>query len=451
MAISHDVSNTAGISHTLVNQFSAAFRSQPVNRARMNAITKSGVEGVATNRDALIQMQFTFSTEIETGPITDQKQSGRCWLFAGLNTLRTEIARANHVKPFELSQSYQMFWDKFEKANYFLERVLDTRTEAVDSRIVQWLLQQPLQDGGQWDMFVNLVDKYGAVPQSVMPESFHSSKSREMNELLTQKLRRAAVSLRKHHEDGVELEHLREEKRVVLEEVYRLLCYFLGEPPKAFDFEFRDLDGVFHRDANLTPQDFIHKYAKLNLADYVSVINAPTADKPFGQTYTVQYLGNVEGGRPVLYLNVEIETFKQLALAQLQDGEPVWFGCDVGEMRSRDDGILDTNLYDYENSLGAELDMTKAERLDYGESQMTHAMVLTGVNVVDGVPNRWKVENSWGTKVGKDGFFVMSDGWFDEYMYQIVVHRRHLPQDLLAALDKPPVKLAPWDPMGSLA
>ncbi|WP_274432630.1 aminopeptidase C [Alicyclobacillus sp. ALC3] len=451
MAISSSSINTGTISAAFLEEVSSAFRESSINRARMNAITKSGIEGVATNRDALVQMQFTFSNEIETGPITDQKQSGRCWLFAGLNTLRTEIARTNHVKPFELSQTYLMFWDKFEKANYFLERVIDTKDEATDSRIVQWLLQAPLQDGGQWDMFVNLVEKYGVVPQWVMPETYHSGRSRQMNELLTLKLRQAAAHLRDKHNTGAAQDDLQSYKQSVLADFYRMLCYFLGEPPKSFDFEYRDIDGIFHRDTELTPHAFVQNYAKVNLTDYVSVINAPTADKPFGRTYTVQYLGNVEGGRPVLYLNVDIIAFKQLALAQLLEGEPVWFGCDVGQMRSRDDGILDTDLYDYENAIDASLQMTKAQRLDYGESLMTHAMVLTGVNLADGAPNRWKVENSWGSKLGKDGFFVMSDRWFDEFMYQIVVHRKHLPENLLTALEQEPKKLNPWDPMGSLA
>lgn len=451
MSISPQTTNPASISSAVLEEFSDAYRASSLNRARMNALTKSGLEGVATNRQSLQQMQFTFSNEIETGPITDQKASGRCWLFAGLNTLRTEIARANHVKPFELSQNYQMFWDKFEKANYFLERILDTLDEPVDSRVIQWLLQSPLQDGGQWDMFVNLVEKYGVLPQWVMPETFHSGRTRELNEMLTQKLRQAAAGLRDRHQAGASVAELRAEKLDLLREFYRLLCYFLGEPPTSFDFEYRDLDGNFHRDANLTPQDFVKKYAKVDLNDFVSVINAPTADKPFEHMYTVQHLGNVEGGRSVLYLNVDIATFKQLALAQLLDGEPVWFGCDVGQMRSREDGILDTKLYDYDNALDASVHMTKSERLDYGESLMTHAMVFTGVNLVDGTANRWKVENSWGTKSGKDGFFVMSDGWFDEYMYQIVVHRKHLPEHLTKVLEQPPVQLNPWDPMGSLA
>ncbi|WP_206922240.1 aminopeptidase C [Alicyclobacillus suci] len=434
-----------------LQKYASAFHSDSTNRMRMNAITKSGIQQVATAHDAVAKMQYMFSDEIDTGAVTNQRQSGRCWLFAGLNAIRQDIATRNHMPPFELSQSYQMFWDKFEKANYFLERILDTLDEETDSRIVQWLLQAPLQDGGQWDMFVNLVEKYGVAPQSVMAETYHSSRSSVMNALLTRKLRQQASAYRSQYLAGVPITALRAQKQTFMGEFYRLLCYFLGTPPDTFDFEYRDKDNTFHRDLGLTPQEFFAKYAGIQLKDYVSIINAPTSDKPFDKTYTVKYLGNVEGGYPVRYLNVDIDTVKRLALAQIQDGEPVWFGCDVGKMSDRETGIMDTELYDYEGILGTALTMTKGERLDYGESLMTHAMVFTGANVVDGRAHRWKVQNSWGKDVGHDGFFVMSDAWFDDYMYQVVVHQKYLSEAQRAALTQEPIVLNPWDPMGSLA
>lgn len=442
---------TSAISQSLIQQYAASFRSDRDNRIRMNAIAKSGLHSIATDLDATIQMQFAFSTELDTGPVTNQKQSGRCWLFAGLNTIRAEIAKTHNMEPFELSQTFQMFWDKFEKANYFLERILDTLDEETDGRLIQWLLASPLQDGGQWDMFVNLVEKYGVLPKSAMPETYHSSKSALMNRLLTQKLRKQASDMRVSYGNGASVETLREEKIAFMSDFYKLLCYFLGEPPTTFDFEYRDKDGTFHREAALSPTAFTDMYAGTVLQDYVSIINAPTDDKPYDRTYTVKYLGNVEGGRNVLYLNAGIETVKSLALAQLLDAEPVWFGCDVGKMSDSEAGILDTGLFDYEGVLDTSFAMTKAERLNYGDSLMTHAMVFTGANVVDGRVNRWKVENSWGKEPGKDGFFVMSDGWFDDYMYQIVVHRKHLSAELTAALETDPIVLKPWDPMGSLA
>lgn len=416
-----------------------------------NSILNVGLDATALNHQAKTDMQHTFSLELKTGKITSQNSSGRCWLFAGLNTMRFKIMQDLHLKDFELSQTYQMFFDKIEKANYFLENILDTLSEKTDSRLIMWLLSGPLNDGGQWDMFTSIVEKYGVVPKSTMPETYHSSNSGRMNQILTVKLREFAQKLREDYQNKKSIEELRENKKEMVIEFYRLLTLFLGNPPKKFDFEYKDKDKKFYRKANLSPIEFYNKYININLDDYVSIINAPTKDKPFNKTFTVQYLGNVEAGNPVKYLNVDMVTFKRLTIAQLQDGIPVWFGSDVGKKMHREDGILDDNIYDYENVLSAKLSLDKAGRLNYGESLMTHAMVFTGVNLVDGKPNRWKVENSWGEKSGNKGYFVMSDKWFDEYNYQIVINKKYLSEKLLEAWKTEPIVLKPWDPMGSLA
>jgi bleomycin hydrolase len=448
VVLERQIAQDGAVPPELVARLAAAFRDDPHRRTTMNAIRRNGIAAVALDQDVLIAQQYTFSHEIETPAITNQKQSGRCWMFAGLNTLRLAVRSRCNLADFELSQAYLMFWDKFERSNYFLENILETRDEPLDGRLVSWLLGSPLNDGGQWDMFVNLVEKYGVVPKPEMPETFHSSQSRAMNQLLVRKLREDARRLRA---ERAPLAELRARKEAMLGEIYRMLVQFLGQPPERFDFEYRDRDKAFHRDPGLTPQEFCRRYVGVDLDRYVSVIHAPTADKPFGRTYTVKFLGNVKGGRPVLYVNAGIGTLKQLAMAQLMDGEAVWFGCDVGKMSDRDSGVMDAALYDYEGVLGVPFHLDKAGRLDYGDSRMTHAMVFTGVHVVDGAPVRWKVENSWGKEPGRDGFFVMSDSWFDEYMYQVVVQKKYLPPDLRAALAQPPVELPPWDPMGALA
>ena len=231
-----------------------------------------------------------------------------------------------------------------------------------------------------------------------------------------------------------------------------MLCISLGKPPKTFTFEYRDKDGNFHRDCDLTPKAFYEKYIGVNVNDYISLINAPTEDKPFYRSYSVSYLGNVIEGRPVKYVNLPIEELKKAAIAQMKDGEPVWFGCDVGKRSSRDGGIMDTELYDLDHLFDTTFGMTKGERLDYGQSLMTHAMVFQGVNLDEnGNPNRWRVENSWGEDAGKDGYYVMSDRWFDEYTYQIVVNKKYLPKEVLDVYESEPIMLEPWDPMGSLA
>ncbi len=431
--------------------FSDRYHTEPLHQVLSNAIQKHGINAAAMNPGRIPEIPYTFSHEITSGPITHQRQSGRCWIFAGLNTLRIPLMRDKKIKEFEMSQTYLMFWDKLEKSNYFLETIMDTADEPTDSRLIAWLLQAPVQDGGQWDMLVNLINKYGLVPKYVMPETFHSSQSMPMNRLLTIKLREDAAILRQAHQSGSSPDELAATKEAMVSDIYQILAHFLGEPPHEFTFEYRDEDKVFHQELRLTPQEFYQQFVGVNLADYVSLIHAPTADKPFGRTYTVQYLGNVRGGQPVRYLNVDINTLKDAAQAQILHDEPVWFGCDVGKMSDRESGIMDPALFDFSQALGVSFTMDKAQRLDYGESQMTHAMVLTGVNLLDGHPNRWKVENSWGTDPGHNGFFVMSDHWFDEYLYQVVINKKYLSAELREAFRQDPIMLPPWDPMGSLA
>ncbi|MBQ6595867.1 MAG: C1 family peptidase [Clostridia bacterium] len=436
------------ISLSMLEEFSGAFRADPANVIRRNAVVKNGLPAAAETQREEIDNPMVFSVELETGKITNQKASGRCWLFAALNTMRFEIMKKLDLETFELSQNYQMFYDKLEKANFFLDSIVQTASLEVDSRLVKHLLANPMQDGGQWDMYCALAQKYGVVPKAVMPETWHSSNTRMMCKFLELKLREDAMLLRKAVAAGEDTEEM---KRGMLCEIYRILVICLGEPPKTFTFEYRDKEKNFHRDEDITPLRFFEKYVGLDLDEYVSVINAPTKDKPYGRTFTVEYLGNVVGGRPVKYLNLPSGELKRLAIAQLQDGRPVWFGCDVGQMLTRESGIMGMHTYDYEALMGVRFGLDKAERLDYSESMMTHAMVFLGVNLVDGKPNRWKVENSWGDKSGQDGYYIMTDEWFDEYNYQIVVDRKYLTEEQKAQFAQEPIALRPWDPMGSLA
>lgn len=435
-----------------LDAFSAQFSAQPLNRVAMNAVTSNGLLTSSKNPEAQRQSRHTYSISLEQGDITNQKQSGRCWMFAALNTFRFEVIRKLNLKTFELSQNYTLFYDKLEKANYFLESILETLDEPTEGRLISFLLAAPLNDGGQWDMLCNIIHKYGLVPKDAMPETVPSSATREMNSVLTRKLREDACRLRKAYAQGTSVDVLRSRKETMIEEVYRILCICLGQPPRTFDFEVTDKDNRLIRDTGITPQEFFMKYVGLNLDDYVSLINAPTADKPYHRSYSVKFLGNVKEGRPVRYLNLDIEDLKKAAIAQMKDGSPVWFGCDVGKCSSRDEGLLDTEIYQTAELLGTSFGMSKAERLEYGESLMTHAMVFQGVNLDEaGKPTRWRVENSWGDVPGLKGYYVMSDAWFDEYMYQIVVHKKYLPEAYIAEYESDPILLEPWDPMGSLA
>lgn len=439
------------ITNERTQAFRKAFEENSKQTALQRSVVKNGIRASAENIQTHVENTPVFSIDLATGKVANQKQSGRCWMFAALNTFRHKLLTTFQLKDFELSQNYTFFWDKYEKANYFYENILNTAEQAVTSREVAFLLQTPQQDGGQWDMVVSLFKKYGVVPKSVMPESSNSSNSRDLNNYLNQLLRKHAVLLRQMVAEDATEEEIQANREAMLQEVYNLLAISLGTPPETFDFEYRDEEKNYHLEQGLTPQQFYDDYIGVDLDNYVSIINAPTEDKPFMKSYTVDMLGNVVGGKQVKYLNLEMEEFKDLAIHQLEQGESVWFGCDVGQSSTRDSGIMALDAYDVDDLFDVDLTMTKAERLDYGESMMTHAMVLTGVDIINDQAKKWKVENSWGEKVGEKGFFVMSDEWMDEFTYQIVVRKEFLTQEQLAAFEAEPIVLAPWDPMGALA
>ena len=440
------------LSKEFTDQLYANYEANVKYVALENAVTHNGIHASLETRKSAVENTPVFSLDLTKDKVTNQKASGRCWMFAALNTFRHKMISSFQLEDFELSQAHTFFWDKYEKSNWFLEQVIATADQELTSRKVAFLLQTPQQDGGQWDMVVSLFEKYGVVPKSVYPESISSSNSRELNTYLNKLLRQDAQILRDLIHSGADSEAVASKKQALLQEIFNFLAMSLGLPPREFDFSYRDKENQFHSESGLTPQSFYKKYVDLQLDDYVSIINAPTTDKPYGKSYTVEMLGNVVGSRPVRYLNVPMDRLKELAIAQMKAGETVWFGSDVGQVSNRKAGILATDVYDFEAGMDIHLTQDKAGRLDYAESLMTHAMVLTGVDLDEaGQPRKWKVENSWGDKVGTDGYFVASDAWMDEYTYQIVVRKEFLTADELAAYEAEPIVLAPWDPMGALA
>ncbi|MGT2753494.1 aminopeptidase C [Streptococcus ovis] len=430
----------------------ATYEANPKYHAVENAVTHNGLLKSLETRQSEIDNSYAFSIDLTKDEVANQKASGRCWMFAALNTFRHKLISDFKLENFELSQAHTFFWDKYEKSNWFMEQVIATADQELGSRKVKFLLDTPQQDGGQWDMVVALFEKYGVVPKSVYPESISSSASRELNQYLNKLLRQDAQILRELVNSGATKEAVQTKKEELLQEIFNFLAINLGLPPRQFDFAYRDKDDQYQVEKNITPQAFYEKYVGLKLADYVSVINAPTADKPYGKSYTVDMLGNVVGSRDVRYINLPMDRFKKLAIAQMQAGETVWFGCDVGQLSDRQKGIMALNTYDFTSSMDISFNQDKAGRLDYSESLMTHAMVLTGVDLDEnGQSTKWKVENSWGDKVGQKGYFVASDEWMDEYTYQIVVRKEFLTPEELAAYEAEPTVLAPWDPMGALA
>ena len=438
-----------------IAQLRADFNSHPTAQLMQNAVTRNGIDLISRNHSVVAATDHSFSNLLDSWKVTNQKQSGRCWLFAGLNLFRPAAMEALNLKKFEFSQNYTLFWDKFERANYFLEAMIETADREIDDRTVAFLLECPLDDGGQWNMFVNIIRKHGIVPKYAMPETQSSSATRKMNEQLLARLRKGALELRSCLEVGIGSEQVQVTKKKILEEVYRMLCIHLGTPPTEFDWQWNDKDKVFHNDGEMTPLEFANRYFQTDPSDYVCLVNDPRSTSSYNNTYTVEFLGNVVGGDIVKYLNVDVPTMKQLAMATLLDGEPVWMGCDVGKMMDRKEGVWDVDLFKYEDVYDAELTLTKAERLEYHETLMTHAMLFTGVDVIEDEngqrARRWRVENSWGDENGKKGFYTMNDSWFDEFMFEVAIHKKYLSAELLAAWDLEPTPLCPWDPMGALA
>ena len=436
-----------------IKEYRKIFNSSNSYESTMNALTRSKLEDVAMDWETFRQIDHTYSNVIdsEMKEVTNQKSSGRCWGFAALNLMRIELAKKYNLNNFEFSQSYFMFFDKLEKANYFLESILSTLDEKSDSRLISWLVDSPIQDGGQWDMFVNLMEKYGIVPQSVMPESFHSSNSRSMNQLITRQLRKFASILRGKNKEGATIYDLRNLKLKMMGDIYNMLCMFIGKPPESFDWQVRDKKNNFLRFENLTPVDFYKKHVGMKLKDKVCLIHYPMNNKKMNELYTIKYLGNVVEGQIIKYLNINIDDMKKYSIKSLKNNEAVWFGCDVGKMFHRDVGVMDMDLYNYELTFGIDSEMDKATRLEYGDSQMTHAMLFTGVDIKSGDPIKWRVENSWGPKGGCKGYYLMTDKWFNQYNYEVVIDKKYLPEKIKKMFNKKPIELDPWDPMGALA
>ncbi|EIW63272.1 peptidase C1B bleomycin hydrolase [Trametes versicolor FP-101664 SS1] len=429
-------------------------------------LNHTNIRETLTSRSSYIADAHVFNTELEfkTSPITNQKSSGRCWLFATTNVLRYNIMKKLNLSEFQLSQSYLFFWDKLNKSNYYLELAIQHADLPVDDRLVYYLADELISDGGQWDMAVNLLETYGVIPQPLYPESLHSSLSSPVNTLLKTKLREHALILRDLSASlradpaisaDAALRALRSKKEALLKEVYVVMSATLGVPPRPDEkqtWDYYDKDGKPGSWTG-TPREFYKAFAydKYSPADSFSLINDPRNE--YGKLYTVDKLGNIWGGRPVLYVNTEIENLKQAVVKQLKAGQPVFFGCDVGQFSDRNAGVMDTALFEYEAAFDIKFGLTKADRLHTSESSMTHAMVISGVHLdAAGRPARYKVENSWGDVPGDRGYFVMSDAWFEQFVYQVVVPKALAPKDLVAVFDKGEAQtLPPWDPMGSLA
>lgn len=413
-----------------------------------NALNDCKISDLARNSNQSEYIGNNFSINIETLPVCNQKASGRCWIFAGCNVLREKIAKRYNLENFELSQNYVAFYDKLEKCNYLMESIIELLDRDKDDRLLTFLLMNGIQDGGQWDLFVNVVRKYGLVPKDVFPETYQSSNTREIDNVLNRYVRKFAYEARKIKDNINKVNELKEK---MMKDIYKILCNCFGVPPKKFSFEYTDKNKNYNLIKDITPEEFYYNYVQVNLDDYVSIINSPTSDKPFYNPFTVNYLGNVIEGNKVIYLNEEIERFKNLIINQLKDGEPVWFGCDCLQSGDREKGIWDDLSFDVDVLFQIDSSMSKEAMLDMRESTMNHAMVITGVNLDENKPTKWKIENSWGEDRANKGYYVATDTWFDQYVYQAVVNKKYLSELERKDLQREIIELNPWDPMGMLA
>ncbi len=427
-----------------IAKFQQDYQQNKQNKIAELAVVNKGVQKARFNGEGIRDLNRTFSIEIPTDNVTDQKQSGRCWLFAALNVLRHKFAKQYHTKNFTFSQSYLFFWDRIERANIFFNHILETADKPVDDRTVHFYLQAPDTDGGQWHMAISLIRKYGLVPTYAQDESFTANNTAAFNQALNMKLREDGLVLRKLAQAGKN-DEIEQKRQEYLSEIYRMAVIAFGQPVQKFDLEFKDDDGNYKLDQNITPLDFFHNYFEDDLDDYVVLFNAP--DHEYDKLYAFPFEDNVEGGSPVRFLNTKIENLKEAAIKQLKDGETIWFGCDVGKQSDRQKGILAADLYETDTIFGIETKLNKKERLQTGASGSTHAMTFVGVDVVDGKPRQWKVENSWGTKVGDKGYFVMDDKWFDEYLFKVVVKKQYLPEKLVKIAESEATPVPCWDSM----
>lgn len=437
------------LSSAAVADLRAKFDAREANRIAMNAVTTSGIDAAAKNFDRARYLQRRFSTVIDNGDATSQKHSGRCWLFSSLNVARFVAKREMNIKDFEFSQSYAMYFDKLERANYFMQDMknLIASGEPNDSRLVQFLLTDLFGDGGQWTMAMNIYSKYGAVPKDFFPETASSQNTGPMNTQLRSALRQAVAHMYAHPEnaDAIAAE--------AVEQAHRILTIHLGTPPTSFDWEYTDKDGNFHREGEMTPQEFWKKYVgPAHLEDYVCLVDDPRQEHPKGKMIGIEHLGNVAGGTPTAYLNVDTQLMKNTARKIMEEqGIPVWFGADCHPMMDRKEGAWATDLFEYGRVYDIDFDLNKEERVRFADSAMNHAMAFAGVDADGDKTNRWRVENSWGTDIADKGYFTMDDPWFDEFVYEIAVPKSMLPAEYQKALDEDPIMLPAWDPMGALA
>ncbi|AXE60809.1 aminopeptidase [[Mycoplasma] phocae] len=436
------------INNKLLEKFEQEYDKNLANKVIENAIFKNGIKQSSINNETTKKHNFEFSVEIKAGNITNQKQSGRCWIFAALNAVRLKIMDELKIESLELSQNFIHFYDKLEKANVYLSWVMSEGLEVDnEDHLFRLFNKEPVSDGGYWEFFTNIIEKYGVCPKQAMNESFHSEATAEMVTQINWRLKAYTAKMRSEYALSKNLAKVQILKEQALSDVYNILIKSLGRPPKQFTFEFRNKDKEFQRIENISPLDFYNKYAKNFLDNKVDLVADPRQKYAQNQLLVSKYIKNVEEGKPLTMLNIDLQIMKKAMIEQLKNNESVWFGCDVGSFSSRD-GIMDVDLYDFDLTLTKTPEFSKQERFESRASTISHAMNMLGVNLDNnGNVISWKVENSWGDNSGRKGYFSMSDKWFDEYNFMAIIDKKYLPAEVIKALEKQPIEISPFDPL----
>ncbi|MBR5335771.1 MAG: C1 family peptidase [Bacteroidaceae bacterium] len=448
IAMGATAQNNGGIDAQMLKELTESYKPTAAEDALRNILLNNNVNTMAINQANQNEMDTYFSNSVNSKGISDQESSGRCWLFTGMNVMRAKMIAENNLGAFEFSQVYSFFFDQLEKSNLFLQGVIDTRKASFDDRTVDWLFRNPLSDGGTFTGVADIITKYGLVPKGVMKETYTSNSTNAFNSLLKRKLREFGLRLRQASEKGAKEKELQAMKKEQLKVVYRMLATVYGVPPTEFTWAPKDANGKYREEPQTyTPMSFYQKYIGWDLQNnYVMLMNDPT--RPYWKSYEIEYDRHAYDGHNWLYVNLPLDEIKAMAIASIKDSTMMYFSCDVGKFLDSKRGLLDIDNYDYETLFGVEFGMDKRERVLTYDSGSSHAMTLKAVDLdSNGNPVKWQVENSWGASSGHHGTIIMTDEWFNEYMFRLVVDKKYAPAKVLDVLKEKPTKLPAWDPM----
>jgi len=433
--------NPGALTPEILQKISSGYKGTPADKAIRNALNTTSITVLAENADNAAMIDTHFSDEVKIKGITNQKSSGRCWLFTGLNVLRAKTIEQHDLGEFQFSQTYLFFYDQLEKANLFLQAVIDTRAKPFDDREVDWLFQHPISDGGTFTGVADLIAKYGVVPAETMPESFIANNTSALASQLRNLLRQYGLQLR-----DTPAKELQQAKLGMLSEIYRILCLCYGEPPASFEWTRYNSKGDLVSTCTYTPRSFYSEFVGKDLENsYIMLMNDPLRE--YGKIYEIEYDRHLYDGQNWVYLNLPVEKIKEIAIASIKGGDAMYFSCDVSKFLNRSKGVADLKNFDYDSLLGVKFTMDKKQRVQTHSSGSSHAMTLIAVDLKDNKPCKWMVENSWGANSGYKGRIIMTDEWFDEYMFRLVVEKKYIPSDISAMLNQTPILLPAWDPM----